>query len=317
MGRCTEWAFTDNYSTLEEWLEVLFDDYESVFPSNHFPSDGMLEEYLATISNKEENQVIKLIRKLLIYSGFYGGDESKLQSYNLLKDSDDEIQRKLYEKMSKSEYYRRLSDGEYAWEGVTWIIDLLPHYPQKAIDAISSYLFAHLYCIPDAAIYGLEDAMALIRAKFIEVKHPRELFLNLKPEQFEWLIQELYKKMGYETKLTSFRKDGGIDVIAEKCELGKQEKIIIQCKRYEKKVGVNPVRELLWLVNERRANKGVIVCCSEFTKGAIKEKASLELIGYSELNNLLNAYLGTYWSHRLDRIFMNRELNTKLNTGSD
>lgn len=193
--RCTEWAFSDNFNTLEEWLELIFSEDEKVYPSNHFPSEKMLVEYLSTIHERQDNEVRDLIRKFLIYSGFFGGDESKLQAYNHLKDSHDEIFQNMYKKISKSEYYRRLSDGEYAWEGITWILDLLPHFPQRAIDAISSYSFAHYYCIPDASIYGLNDAMALIRGKFIEIEHPRELFLNLRPEQFEWLIDELYEKM--------------------------------------------------------------------------------------------------------------------------
>jgi restriction system protein len=308
MVRCTGWAFSDNFNSLEEWLELIFSGNEKIFPSNHFPSEGMLEEYLSTIHKIEENEVINLIRKFLVYSGFFGGDESKLKSYNLLRDSNDEICQNMYIEMSKSEYYRRLSNGEYAWEGITWILDLLPHYPQKAIDAISSYLFAHFYCIPDSSIYGLEDTMALIRGRFIEMEHQRELFLKLRPEQFEWLIDELYEKMGYETQLTPHRKDGGIDVIAERYELGKKEKVLIQCKRYNKKVGVETIRQLLWLVTDRKANKGVVICCSKFTKGAIKEKASLELIGYKELNQLLNAFMGAYWHTRLDRIIIAKEL---------
>lgn len=62
----------------------------------------------------------------------------------------------------------------------------------------------------------------------------------------EWAFTDNYCTLEDTTQLTSFRKDGGVDIIAEKGESGKKEKVIIQCKRYNKKVGVNPIRELLW-----------------------------------------------------------------------
>lgn len=310
--RATEWSFSNNFKTLDEWLELLLSKNDKeIIPSNHMPSEEMLEEYLFTIHNRTDDEVKNLIRKFLIHSGNFGMDKSNLDIYNFCRKSNNDEHKVIFNDMSKSEYYRRLSEGEYAWEGITWILDLIPHHPQKAIYAINSYLFSHLSYLPDSAIYGLNDAMALIRAKFIEIKQPRALLLNLNPEQFEWLIEELYEKMGYRTELTPYHKDGGVDIIAEKDELGNKEKIFIQCKRYKNKIGVNAIRELRGVVIDQKVNKGVLICCSDFTRGAIKEKASLELIGYKELNKLLNAHLGTYWYALLDRIFINKEIREK------
>ncbi len=293
---------------LEEWLNAIFNENgPKVFPSSFFPSDNMLDEYLLSIRNRSEYDVKKLLRKLLVYSGFFGIDQSNLDTYNFSKNSDDEVLKKFYEKNSKIEYYRRLSEGEYAWEGITWILDLLPRNPGKAIDVLNAYFTAHMFFIPDSAIFGITHATAIIRAKFLEVEQPKELFLSLKPEQFEWLVEYLYEQMGYDASVTQYSKDGGVDVIACKNGIGESEKLIIQCKRYSNKVNVKAVRELLGVLPRFVANKGVIVSTAGFTRDAFKEKGSMELIGCKELNMLLNKHCGTNWHYHIDNILRNKE----------
>ena len=64
-----------------------------------------------------------------------------------------------------------------------------------------------------------------------------EAVINLTPRQFEILVVKVLVAMGYGTGIvTNYTNDGGIDGIIQADELG-SEKIHIQAKRYEGKVG--------------------------------------------------------------------------------
>ena len=180
----------------------------------------------------------------------------------------------------------------------------MPDRPKLALDVLQAYLVAHFGFLPDGRIDGLLDAMALIRAKFIETPKS-SLLLSLDPYQFEVLIQALYEMMGYTTSLTQTTYDRGRDVIAEKEHAGEREKSLIQCRRTERNVGVKEVRALLGVVSNEKANKGVFVSTSEFTpkaKELANENPRLELIGNKDLQVLLNKYFGSKWPKDVDFI---------------
>jgi restriction system protein len=84
-------------------------------------------------------------------------------------------------------------------------------------------------------MFGLSNIDQIIRAKYFEVDHPIEILYNLSPIEFEFLIAELYSKMGYEVNVTKKTHDDGIDIIAKNSDVAKKELIMIQCKRYERK----------------------------------------------------------------------------------
>jgi hypothetical protein len=53
------------------------------------------------------------------------------------------------------------------WEGITWILDLLPHWPAEALASIGAYQLAHAQDLPDGRHSSLGDAMAVIRARWV------------------------------------------------------------------------------------------------------------------------------------------------------
>jgi len=228
-----------------------------------------------------------------------------------------------FEELMKMEYYKRLFrgylNGETAiWEGNTWIIDLLPLSPKLALDALHAYFLAHIQLLPDGRFQGLQDAMALIRAKFIETPQ-NSLLLSLDPYQFEHVIDALYTEMGYTTTLTQKTYDKGRDVIAEKKGVGEREKMLIQCRRTERSVGVEEVRALLGTVSNEKATKGVFVSTSEFTHEAKKletENPRLELIGNKDLQVLLNSYFGSNWPKHVDFIISRSLSKLRKNKGA-
>lgn len=305
--------------SLDEWLALLNPDDKEKYLFIHwsFPTNTMRNEYLETIHTRTDKEVIDLIRNFLIPSGSLVADEWAIEYLMNLLEQD----KGRFDELTEMEYYRRLLrgyfTGEAIWEGNTWVIDLLPDRPKLALDVLHAYLVAHFQFLPDGRIDGLLHAMTLIRAKFIET--PKSSFLlSLNPYQFELLIKALYEMMGYTTTLTQSTYDKGRDVIAEKKHAGEREKLLIQCRRTERNVGVKEVRNLLGVIFNEKANKGVFVSTSEFTPKA-KEFANenpLELIDNKDLQLLLNKYFGSKWPKHVDFIISRSLPKRKTNTST-
>lgn len=282
--------------TLDEWLAIVttpehkrkvrIADYE-------FPTDTHREQFLNAIHGYPEITIRTVLRNFLMEGGTMGADSMMRR---VLLDKPDEDLQKL---MDQHDFYRRLVEPPFLpWQGNTWILDLLPHYPSKALDALDAYFIAHCQQLPDGRIHGLADAEATIRERYLHRENPRDALLALKPEEFEFLVGSLYEKLGYEVKVTQRSNDGGIDIEARSKDAGKKVLVLIQCKRYEDVVRVHPVRELMGVVSRRQANKGVVVATCGFTRFAKLEAAEtsmIELLDFSALNRLLNKYLGSEW----------------------
>jgi len=88
--------------------------------------------------------------------------------------------------------------------------------------------------------------------------------------EFEKYIARLFISMGYKAVATSASRDYGIDVIAK----NNDDIIAIQVKKYKKcPVGNVEVQKLLGAMQMKgvRANKGILITTSSFTKNAIKQ----------------------------------------------
>jgi restriction system protein len=87
--------------------------------------------------------------------------------------------------------------------------------------------------------------------------------------QFEGILARILETLGYEVELQRGTKDGGIDVVAIKraTEFG-PHRYLIQAKRTANRIGVEPVRELLFLKHEYKATKACLATTSQFTAGA-------------------------------------------------
>jgi len=115
-----------------------------------------------------------------------------------------------------------------------------------------------------------------------------ELIKTLDWRKFEILLARLLEKQGYVTELQRGTKDGGIDIIAIKQDKSFGEnRILMQAKKYKGKVGVEPVRSLMWAQNEYKPTKSCLVTTSTFTRGAWelaeRNKWQIELKDYSGL----------------------------------
>ena len=303
---------------LNRWLELLFDPPDkTLFVDYKFPTIGHLQEYVETVADRSEEEVQRLLLRLLIPSTSLGCDGINFETLRAARRGN---LSELYEAMISRQYYQRLipySVGRSSippWEGITWVLDLLPHFPGQALAALNAYALAHAQQLPDGRLEGLQDAIAVIRAKFIGLPGTQDekvqFLLGRSPREFEHLVERLYSDMGYDTVLTPPQKDGGRDIVATRRMLGKAESLLVECKRYSKPVGVDRARALLGAVSDAKANKGVIVTTGRATGPArdFAEGNPLELITGDQLVRLMNEYLGARWPLHVDRLITESQL---------
>lgn len=299
--------------SLDEWIKVTLENIDEFqFIDCRFPTEKHLNQYLRNIDKRKHSEIKMLLRKFLIHSNSLGCDETMLSYLDHQMHND----KKAFDKSLRYEHIKRLflwshnkEKGVPPWEGITWIIDLLPNHPNAALETLHSYFLAHCMWMPDGRIEGLFDACAIIRAKYIGLPTNQtskiDILKNLSPRDFEHLIERTFNASGYQTKLTKAKCDGGKDVIAVKRDLGKNERILIECKLYKDKIGVNYIRAILGVVSDEKANKGILITSGTFTKGAInfaKNNPRIELINGGQAIVLMNQYLGTEWPIRIERI---------------
>ncbi|UOE37006.1 restriction endonuclease [Chryseobacterium oryzae] len=120
-----------------------------------------------------------------------------------------------------------------------------------------------------------------------------ELAKSINWRNFEYLLAKILEKFEYEVEVLKGSKDGGIDVIAlKKNSTFGNERYLIQAKKWSNKVGVDPVRQLLWAHNEYKVTKSCLITTSKFTKGAWeladKYKWQIELKDYEKLNEWID-----------------------------
>ncbi|HEX5364646.1 MAG TPA: restriction endonuclease [Gallionella sp.] len=248
---------------IDEWLELVFTPEKKRkfrFIDYEFPTDNLCHDYIASLSVRSDADIKNLLRCFLIPTGGLGHDSTIL---HLWCESD-----QLLKQIDTTEYGRRLIRGQ-AWEGITWILDLLPPWPQLAANALDAYIRAHAQVLPDGRFRGLCDVLTVIRAKYLSAIHPKEVMECLSPREFEFLIAALFRAKGYKVRVTSQSRDGGADVLCWKHEGMVVEKHLIECKHHTGKIGVPVVRQLAGVVSETGASKGVVVSSSSFSSPAI------------------------------------------------
>ncbi|GGX13108.1 restriction endonuclease [Streptomyces chartreusis] len=115
---------------------------------------------------------------------------------------------------------------------------------------------------------------------------------DMDPIAFESLVAELFRAMGMQAVTTQRSNDGGVDVDALDPTPIRGGKIVVQVKRYRATVPPTAVRDLYGTVQDRGANKGVLVTTSAYGPGShtFARGKPLELISGSELVDLLHRH---------------------------
>lgn len=107
-------------------------------------------------------------------------------------------------------------------------------------------------------------------------------------EQFEFLLANLFTKMGYTVRTTPTTGDYGADLLL----FNNSSLIVVQAKRYSSNVGVSAVQEIVSAKPVYSASQAMVVSNAEFTKAAqnLAMANNVRLVGRSELANLLRQY---------------------------
>jgi HJR/Mrr/RecB family endonuclease len=105
---------------------------------------------------------------------------------------------------------------------------------------------------------------------------------------FEDLVAAYLEERGFHVDHTGRDSaDGGVDIVARK----NGTLWLVQCKHYRDDwVGVRPARELLGLVQHRKANGGILVSCGAFDRAAtefVKSSREIRLVGGEKLKSLV------------------------------
>ncbi|MFE2165493.1 restriction endonuclease [Streptomyces sp. NPDC059447] len=112
------------------------------------------------------------------------------------------------------------------------------------------------------------------------------------PIAFENLVAELFRAMGMEAVTTQRSGDGGVDIEANDPSPITGGRIVVQVKRYRNTVSPTAVRDLYGTVQDKGANKGVLVTTASFGPGSytFANGKPLELVPGVELVQLLHQY---------------------------
>lgn len=197
--------YTDNYNSLEEWIELRKRNEEFVYPQFFVP----FREWMKDIEQKSDMEIKELLRILLqpytlgvdtvdtyeFYKEYVQDQvnkEKNLQTYELCMNQ-----------LKYNERIYRIKNKQEAWEGLTWVLPLLNINPMKALKALGMYFDAECIYMPDDRIYGISDAMDIIEEKYIKSASDKNAYIfSLTSREFEILIAILYEALGYKVNLT-------------------------------------------------------------------------------------------------------------------
>jgi len=145
----------------------------------------------------------------------------------------------------------------------------------------------------DSKIIVLQDINARLLQEL--AKRP-QLMHDLDSRKFEELVAKLLEDQGCDVTLTKRTRDGGYDLFG-RMKAGPANLIFLaECKRYapHNKVGVEVVRGLYGVTEMQKANLGLVITTSSFTKDAQEEKLRIgpriDLKEFSDLCAWLSAY---------------------------
>lgn len=130
-----------------------------------------------------------------------------------------------------------------------------------------------------------EDVRAYLSLKF-------DNRFSMSPRLFEETVASVFRNVGYDTEVTQYSRDGGVDIILSR---GSSERIGVQVKRYRSKILVSQIREFIGALVVSGYTHGVFVTTSSFTKGAVQSVSAaqskglyIDLVGDSEFLSMLN-----------------------------
>jgi restriction system protein len=134
------------------------------------------------------------------------------------------------------------------------------------VECVRRYFFADISPHPDELIpvepvmpFSMADPRVIDPIDVISDIDKRPNLLELTSKEFEAFIQNLFAKMGFDTKLYRASGDGGIDCVAYDPHPITGGKFIVQAKLYTHTVEPTHVRDLWGTVQHEGATKGIMI----------------------------------------------------------
>jgi restriction system protein len=111
---------------------------------------------------------------------------------------------------------------------------------------------------------------------------------DVHPRQFEEVVASVFGDLGFQTQVTGYSNDGGIDVVMND---GSEKTIGVQVKRYRARIAVSQIREFAGAMMIGDFTRGIFVTTSDFQSGATKVASLSAAKGYPiELINATQFY---------------------------
>jgi HJR/Mrr/RecB family endonuclease len=186
-------------------------------------------------------------------------------------------------------------------QGSPYVLELLGHMlnEDRPENVLASLRQGNLYDLPKTILLPKKEIISLSKPIIISAenrlieglkKQPAAL-RNLAPREFEVLLADLLRDMGWDVELTKATRDGGADILAYlNTDVGRLL-CLVEAKHYreDRKVGVDLVRTLYGTLNDARASSAMLVTSSSFTGGAHefqrKHQYQLSLREYADVVN--------------------------------
>ena len=142
--------------------------------------------------------------------------------------------------------------------------------------------------------FSMVDPRFITETDTLGALDERPNLMELTSQQFESLIQNLFEKIGLDTRQTRPSRDGGVDCVAYNTDPILGGKVVIQAKRYKNTVGVSAVRDLFGTLQNEGASKGILVTTSGYGKASydFAEGKPIELFDGTNLLYLLETHAG-------------------------
>ena len=145
------------------------------------------------------------------------------------------------------------------------------------VDCVRKYFYADISKHPDeldpvepVMPYSMADPRIVDSIDIISDIDKRPNLLELTSKEFEAFIENLFARMGFDTKLYRASGDGGIDCIAYDPHPITGGKFIVQAKLYTKTVQPTHVRDLWGTVQHEGATKGIMITTSGYGPDSYK-----------------------------------------------
>jgi restriction system protein len=133
-------------------------------------------------------------------------------------------------------------------------------------------------------------AIALVKnftdAKRLDAQQSLDTIRTLPWREFELLLAEHFRRLGYHVEITPDGADGGIDLILQK----DGRLTLVQAKQWRtERVGVTKVRELFGIQSARRAAESILITSGRFTPEAraFADESGVRLIDGEQLEPLI------------------------------